>query len=155
MWTPARTPVNSPLLVWTEAINQPGARQMQVGRSLVESRPFLSRIPDDTIIVTDRVPTSVPGMGRYHFSATRDADGTYAMVYAPVGRRFSVRMNVIAGPRVTAWWFNPRTGAATRIGEFPNTGERAFTTPDAGEMIDWVLVLDDAAKKYAAPGARR
>ena len=154
LWTPSRTPVNSPLLVWTDAINQPGARQMQHGRALMESRPFLTRIPDDSVVATDRVPTSVPGMGRYHFSATRDTDGTYAMVYAPVGRAFSVRMSAITGARVTAWWFNPRTGAATRIGEFPNTGERAFTPPDAGEMIDWVLVLDDAASRYPPPGTR-
>ena len=51
-----------------------------------------------------------------------------------------------------AWWFNPRDGKATAIGTFPNTGERAFTPPDAGELLDWVLVLDDAAKGYAAPG---
>jgi len=24
--------------------------------------------------------------------------------------------------------------------------------PDPGEMLDWVLVLDDAARKYPAPG---
>jgi hypothetical protein len=53
---------------------------------------------------------------------------------------------------VKAWWFNPRTGEATSIGEFPNTGEREFTPPDKGELLDWVLVLDDAAKKFPAPG---
>lgn len=26
--------------------------------------------------------------------------------------------------------------------------------PDNGEMLDWVLVLDDAAKKFPAPGSR-
>ena len=46
------------------------------------------------------------------------------------------------------------TGGATAIGTFPNTGERAFTPPDAGEMLDWVLVLDDAARGYPAPGTR-
>ncbi len=55
MWTPARPPVNNPLLPWHEAIDQPGAAQMQHGRALMESRPFLTRIPDPDIIVTDRV----------------------------------------------------------------------------------------------------
>jgi Putative collagen-binding domain of a collagenase len=32
------------------------------------------------------------------------------MVYAPVGRPFTVRMNAIGGPTVTAWWFNSRDG---------------------------------------------
>ena len=101
------------------------------------------------------MPTSVPGAGRYRFVATRDASGSYAMVYAPVGRPFTVRMNVITGAKVKAWWFNPRTGTATAIGTFPNTGEREFTPPDPGEMLDWVLVLDDASKNFPPPGTRQ
>jgi hypothetical protein len=101
------------------------------------------------------VPTSVPGAGRYRFVATRDSDRTYAMVYAPVARSFRVRMDAISGPKVAAWWFNPRDGKATAIGTFDNQGEREFTPPEKGEMLDWVLVLDDAAKKYPAPGTRK
>ena len=152
MWSADRGPINNPLMPWSDAIKQPGAAQMQHGRALIESRPFLTRIPDDSVIVTDRVPTSVPGAGRYHFAATRDTDGTYAMVYAPVGRSFKVRMAAIQGGKVKAWWFNPRDGKATSIGIFDNQGEREFTPPDPGEMIDWVLVLDDAARGYPAPG---
>lgn len=101
------------------------------------------------------VPTAVPGAGRYRFVATRDAQGSYAMVYAPVSRAFTVRMDAISGSKVKAWWYNPRCGEATAIGEFPNKGHREFQPPDKGEIIDWVLVLDDAAKKYAAPGTRQ
>ncbi|MBI3414832.1 MAG: glycoside hydrolase family 140 protein [Verrucomicrobia bacterium] len=155
MFDPNRgKPINNPLMPWSDAINQPGAAQMQHGRALFESRPFLTRIPDDSIIVTDRVPTSVPGAGRYHFAATRDESGSDAMVYAPVGRAFKVKMDKITGAKVKAWWFNPRDGRATAIGEFPNTGEREFTPPDKGEMLDWVLVLDDAAKRFPPPGTR-
>jgi hypothetical protein len=152
MWAPGRDPVNNPLLPWFEAISQPGAGQMQHGRRLLESRPFLTRVPDDTVVVTDRVPTSVPGAGRYRYVATRDAEGSYAMVYAPVGRPFRVRTSVITGARVKAWWFNPRDGKATPIGEFANAGERVFAPPDPGEPLDWVLVLDDAAQGFRPPG---
>jgi Protein of unknown function (DUF4038)/Putative collagen-binding domain of a collagenase len=154
-WAPGRQPINNPLMYWYDAIDQPGARQMQHARALLESRPFLTRVPDDDVIVPGPVRTSMPGAGRYHFAATRDADGSYVMVYAPVGRPFAVRMSRISGPRVAAWWFDPRTGRATAIGTFPNTGERTFTPPDPGEMTDWVLVLDDASKRYGPPGARR
>jgi hypothetical protein len=155
MWAPGRNPVNNPLMPWYDAINQPGAGQMQHGRALMESRPFLTRVPDQEVVVADRVPTSVPGAGRYQFVATRDSAGTYAMVYAPVGRPFKVRMSIIAGAKVKAWWFNPRTGASTAIATFPNTGEREFTPPDHGEQLDWILVLDDESKGYAAPGRRK
>ena len=154
MWTPARQPVNNPLMPWTAAIEQPGAAQMQHARALLESRPFLSRIPADDVIVQGMVPTSVPGAGRYRFVATRDTEGTYAMVYAPVGRTFTVRTSVIKGTRVHAWWFNPRDGLAVSIGTMPATGEHEFTPPDRGEMLDWVLVLDDEARNYPPPGTR-
>jgi hypothetical protein len=98
------------------------------------------------------VKTAVPGAGRYRFVATRDERGCYAFIYAPVGRAFSVHMEKISGAPVVAWWFDPRTGAATRIGEFPNTGLREFTPPNPGEAVDWVLVLDDATQHFPPPG---
>jgi hypothetical protein len=154
MWAPGRRLINDPLMPWFEAIDQPGAGQMPHAKSLLLSRPFLTRIPDDSVIVTDRVPTSVPGAGRYRFVATRDESGSYAMVYAPIGRKFKVRTDKITGPTVRAWWFNPRNGEARAIGEFPNTGAREFLSPDPGEQLDWVLVLDAAAKKFPPPGVR-
>lgn len=154
MFDQGRSPINAPLMPWHEAIQQPGAGQMQFGRRLIESRPFLTRVPDDSVIVTGAVPTSVPGAGQKRLVATRDQDGTYAMVYIPVGRKFSIQMNKIKGSRVVAWWFNPRDGKSERIGEFSNSGTREFTPPAPGEMLDWVLVLDDAAKRYPPPGSK-
>jgi len=154
MWVPLRGPVNNPLMPWNEAIEQPGAAQMQHARRLLESRPFLTRVPDDSVIVETKIPTAMPGAGTRRFSATRDETGSYAMVYAPVGRPFKVRMEKITGPKVKAWWYNPRDGGATAIGEFPNIGEREFLPPNPGEALDWVLVLDDAARNYPPPGAQ-
>lgn len=148
-----RKPINNPLMPWQEAIQQPAAGQMMYGRLLIESRPFLTRIPDPSIIVTSSVPTAMPGEGRYRFAATRDTDGTYMMIYAPVGRKFTVNMKLLKGDKVNGWWFNPRNGKATKIGTFDNNmSERTFISPDKGEMIDWILVLDDASCKYPAPG---
>ena len=84
MYSPERKPINNPLLPWFDAINQPGDAQMQHARALLESRPYLTRIPDDDVLATNPVPTAMPGSGRYHFAAKRDANGSYAMVYAPV-----------------------------------------------------------------------
>ena len=155
MWAPDKNPVNAPLMPWYEAIDQPGAAQMQFGRRLMESRPFLTRIPDDSVIVPDRVTTSVPGAGLYRYVATRDSEGSYAMVYAPTGRAFTVKMDAVKGKEVTAWWFNPRNGEAVKIGVFPASGTHTFMPPQPGENLDWVLVLDDAAKDYPAPGAMK
>lgn len=127
---------------------------MQHARRLLESRPFFSRVPADDLIVPAAVKTAVPGEGRYRFVATRDSSGSYAMVYVPVSRRFSVHMDRISGGMVKAWWFNPRTGTAELAGNFPASGQRSFVSPNAGDDLDWVLVLDDASKNYPVPGSK-
>jgi hypothetical protein len=154
MYSAGRDPVNAPLMSWAEAIQEPGAGQMGIGRRLIESRPFLTRVPDETLLVTADPPTLVPGAGTRRFVATRDSTGSYAMIYVPVGRGFKVRMDKVAGKKAKAWWFNPRDGKATEIGTFDTKGERLFTPPDPGELLDWVLVLDDASTTFPAPGSR-
>ncbi|MFQ3593586.1 MAG: glycoside hydrolase family 140 protein [Gemmataceae bacterium] len=150
-----RKPVNHPPLYWHQALKQPGADQMQYGRWLLESRPYLSRIPDDGVIVPDPVELSVPGAGTRRFVATRCSEGSYAMVYAPVSKPFTVRLDKLQGKQVTAWWYNPRTGEATKIDTFERTGTRRFTPPTLGEQLDWVLVLDNAEKRFPPPGTRK
>jgi hypothetical protein len=75
------------------------------------------------------------------------------MVYVPVGRKFSVKTSVIKGKEIVAWWYNPRTGEATKTGKYENRGEQAFISPTPGESTDWILVIDDASKKYKKPGS--
>ena len=145
---------NYPLMPWQEALNQPGARQMKYGKALMLSRPYFTRIPAPEVVVADAVPTAVPGAGTYRFTATRDSDGTWIMVYAPVGRRFVVDTSVIGGEKIRGWWFDPRTGHAARIGTFDNTGKATFISPEPGELTDWVLVLDDASCRYKDPGKK-
>ena len=152
MFSPARPALNSPLMEWREALEQPGGRQMIHGRRLMESRPFLTRIPDDSIIVPSSVPTEFPGAGIRRFVATRDEAGTYAMIYFPVSKACTVRMDVITGPSVRAWWFNPRDGTSSSAGVYSNIGTHRFAPEGLGETTDWILVLDDVTRSYPSPG---
>ena len=86
--------------------------------------------------------------------AARGSDGSYAFVYIPASRVVTIDLTKITGGRAKAWWYDPRTGKARPIGEFPTSGEHDFEPPDSGEMIDWVLVLDDATRHYPPPGTR-
>lgn len=145
MFAPGRKPVNGPLMYWSQAIHRPGASQMQYVRALLESRPYLSREPDQSI-VTD------PLEGADRITATR-GDG-YVFVYSAQGRRFTVRSGKIPGERLKGWWYNPRSGAAEKIaGDFDNHADREFVPPSEGFGSDWVLVLDDASRSYPAPGS--
>jgi len=143
MYAPGRSPVNGPLLYWREALHRPGAAQMQYVRALIESRPMLSRVPDQSVVVDELE-------GADHIAATR-GEG-YLFVYTAQGRRFTVNMGKISGAEVKGYWYNPRTGTPAVIDTFENAGTREFVPPAEGFGADWVLVLDDAAKKFAAPG---
>jgi hypothetical protein len=62
-------------------------------------------------------------------------------------------MDKITGEKVKAWWYNPRNGEVEFLGYFENKGVTHFDPPGSKkEGNDWVLVLDDAAKKFSVPG---
>ncbi|EPX57642.1 hypothetical protein D187_004781 [Cystobacter fuscus DSM 2262] len=146
MYAPGRSPVNGPQNYWSEALLQPGASQMKFLRRLIESRPLLVRIPDQTVLSTSA------GSGTARIQATRGSDGGYAFVYSASGQSFGVNMNKLSGGTVRASWYDPRNGTSTLVGTFPNTGTRQFTPPGSGAGQDWVLVLDDASRGFPLPG---
>lgn len=131
---------------WRGWLDVPGGLQMKHLRALMESRPLLTRIPDQGLVAGD--PGGVPD----RIQATRDARGAYAMLYIPrAAAPVEVNARGLRGGRLRAWWFNPRDGTARAIGTLARRDRLSFTTP-AGP--DWVLVLDDAARDFPAPGAK-
>ena len=131
---------------WRQAMDLPGAYQMTEVKDLMLSRPFLSRVPDQSLISGDA------GLGADHMQATRGAD--YAFIYFSTGQTKSVNLGKVSGTSVKAWWYNPRTGAATLINTYANSGILAFDPPGTqARGNDWVLVLDDASRNYPAPGS--
>lgn len=127
----------APRLRWTSALNLPGAWQMGYLRRLLEARPLSKLAPDQSVLDMD------PGAGPDHVAACRAVDGSFAMAYTPNGRTLRVRMDRVEG-RVSAWWYDPASGASYYIGEFENRGVREFKPPTSGPEEDWVLVLDNA-----------
>ena len=114
---------------------------MQHARALLESRPYLTRVPDQGLVKSDAAP------GPRHPRATRAADGSYALVYCPTADPVTVDLAKLAGP-IRATWFDPRTGKTQPAGEFKNQGTREFKPPGTEAEKDWVLVLDEASKDY-------
>lgn len=121
--------------LWSEAINAPGASQMQYIKDLMLSREnYFDRVPDQSLIAEN-------GERYDRLIATRTDD--YAFIYSYTGAPMQINMGKIAGDRVKASWFNPRDGSFTTIGEVKNEGVQRFDP--AGETKDgndWVLVLD-------------
>jgi hypothetical protein len=155
-----------PEVTLQDGLKRPAGSQLQYLRALIESRPMLTRIPDQWMIVSD------PGSTTDRIQATRASDGSYAFVYIATGRPVRVRLrdkifDTMSGKAYKAWWYDPRTGTATLIGQFPRTDagdresdvhrgdiSREFTPPSSGPGNDWVLVLDDAEKNFPPPGTK-
>ncbi|GAB4110870.1 MAG: glycoside hydrolase family 140 protein [Roseiflexaceae bacterium] len=144
MWQPDRTPISVVRRPWYEALQLPGAGQMRHVRALIESRPFLSRIPDQGLIASDN------GEGYQHSRATRDSAGSYAMIYIPDGRPIEIDTSRLSGERLIGHWFDPCLGICRRIaGPIIRGGVQRFVPPGGGP--DWVLLLDDAQAGYPPP----
>jgi hypothetical protein len=145
MRTPKHTPISSARTNWQDALDFPGAWDMLHVRNLMLSRPMLSRIPDQLLIASGQAE------GARHLQATRGED--YAFISTPYGTAFAVRAGFLSGEKLVAWWFDPRSGEAEPIGDFANKGTLSFDPPgEAKRGNDWVLVLDDAARRYPKPG---
>ncbi|MHB8955796.1 MAG: glycoside hydrolase family 140 protein [Pirellulaceae bacterium] len=120
---------------WKTALDAPGGAQLVHLRALIESRPFLTQIPDPSLL------DSPPGAGNDRVSALR-GDG-YAMFYTPLGRSFSVRLDRLGWRDATLTWFDPRSGQHAPAGNLAAAGVHEFHPPSEPEDgNDWVLVLE-------------
>jgi hypothetical protein len=144
MLLPGRAPLSVARRTWLEALQLPGSGQMRWARALLESRPFLTRIPDQSLIA------SGPDAGSGHVQATRDEEGSYGLIYCASSKPVTIDLEKLSGRSILAHWYDPRTGAAQRIAEFARAGKKDFTPPAIGQ--DWVLCLEDAAMHYPVPG---
>ncbi|MGO8704638.1 MAG: glycoside hydrolase family 140 protein [Candidatus Brocadiia bacterium] len=125
---------------WRDAINYEGSYCMGLLRRLLEMRPWHQLVPDQGLIHFGQ------GILEDHIQSARAADGAFALAYTPFGHPFTVQMDRIAGARVKAHWYDPRTGRWKFIAEYPNTGTQVFVPPYTGDQMDWALVLDDDAR---------
>jgi hypothetical protein len=125
---------------WRESIDRPGADNIRYIRKIFELRCFSKIIPDQTIVIGDNPKDD------NHIRSSVASDGSFLLAYMAIGQPVTIAIKKISGEIVNAWWYNPRNGEATLIGEFVNEGFQTFTPPSSGIDNDWLLVLDDAQK---------
>ena len=136
---------------WNQALDLPAANEMKYLRLLIESRPMLERIPDQTLLADKGCCVSD------QIQATRGKN--YAFVYSAYGKPIIINMNKIEGKNINANWYDPRTGKTKFIGSFGNKGQQTFisplpvASPVPSQKEDWILILDNAEKKYLMPGS--
>jgi len=127
---------------WQNEINSTGAKTLgHLPELLGSSGISWSTLVPDT---AGTVLTSAPGSGIDRQVATRSPDGSVVLAYT-TGASMTIDMTKLAGPTVTARWFDPSTGAFSTISgsPFANTGSKTFTPSGShsGGGSDFVLVL--------------
>jgi hypothetical protein len=142
-YSPHRESVNNPHFYWQEAMELPAANQMKFVRMLMESRPMLDRVPDQSLIEENNLYVGE------RIQATRGND--YAFIYSAIGKPFTVNLGKISGNQLNAYWFNPKNGENKFIEKVENKGKKKFSPPSMGYGHDWILILDDASKNYGVP----
>ena len=135
-------------LSWERALRLEGAQDMVHLGDLFRSRPFALLEPDDDACAPADAPAAVDDPA--YIACARTSDGSTLLAYLPTPRALAVNLGRLADTMVTAWWFDPRTGAADQIGVFPAAGTRTFDPPGPG---DWVLVVDARERNFPPPGA--
>ncbi len=138
--------VGDTIIGWKKAAVAEGANEMKHLKNLLLSRPFTSRIPDQSIIKSS--------IGKSYVDivyATRDADGSYAMIYLPQNKSVKIDLGKLSGSTKNVCWYDVRTGKAIASIAVKGKNISEFTPPKEGK--DWVLVIDDASKKFSQPGS--
>ena len=134
-------------------LNSPAVAQLRYCTALFQSRRWHALVPDTNHTVLTAgfgiYATNAVVSANNYATCARETNGHTVMVYVPTQRAMTINMAKISGTNALAWWFDPRTGTATNFGTFPTTGTNVFTPPDTN---DWILVLDNAAKNFPAPG---
>lgn len=141
-----KDPINQPLRPWPQALDLPMANQVKHLKNLMLSRPFLTRIPAQGLILDDQEE------GKDYVIATRDSEGSYAMVYFPTGRTARIDLSSLSDNQLKAWWYDPRTGNTYEEQPLTKSKSVEIVPPTSGKGHDWVLVVDAASRGFSAPG---
>ena len=84
--------------------------------------------------------------------ATRDSEGSYAMLYFPTGKTIKANLSKLKGKTLQATWYAPRTGVSFLGDEIKAKSNALLSPPSSGKGQDWVLVVDDASAEFTKPG---
>lgn len=135
--------VGDTIIGWQKALEAEAANQLKHLKKLMLSRPYFNRVPDNTLILSDRGKDYTDLLW-----ATRDEAKTYAFIYLPQSKPVMVDVTKLSGSQKKAYWFDVRTGTSLPV-KMPNQKKATFNPPPGNP--DWVLIIEDASKNYSIP----
>lgn len=140
-WQKGRSPITCVRRSWREALDLPGASQMRHAKELIAATSMHVRIPDASLV---RSTHAEPGR---QVVACRDPGRRCVLAYLPFYDPLTLDVAALAGERLMAEWFDPRSGIRRKAADVPRTAQPITFQPPAGEGPDWVLVLSDGFER--------
>ena len=146
---------------WQAELDSPGARSVTKLHELMARFEWWRLEPDldrtllvrglgrsDTRVIAELVDR-VKGDGPSHSRAVAALanDGSFALIYVPSDRRFTVDAAALGAGPVLADWYDPTSGETTSVEGSPlHQGRQRLSTPgkNADGDEDWVLILRSA-----------
>lgn len=126
---------------WYEALNDDGFNQMQYVHSLMLQLPYFERIPDQSVFVGS--------YGEKYDRPIASRGKDYIVAYSYVNQPLTIDLTKISGKKKDAWWYSPKDGSFTYIGQFDNSKSQLFSNQyPYGAGYDIVLVIVDSEKDY-------
>lgn len=134
------------IIPWQNAIRSEAATQVIHLKNLITSRPYFDRVNDTSLIVS-----KIGNTYKDRLECIRAQDKSFAMIYSPTPSPVQVDLNKISGNKKVGWYYDVKSGEATRIPMNYHQGIYEFVAPK--NVMDWVLVIDNMEKKYRKPGS--
>ena len=142
MWQENRKPVSSARTNWRRALDHSGAFQMGYMRAFFEAYPWQEMMPDQRLILNFN-----PRSGTYQMAMiSKNRDIIFA--YNPYGYPIRIDVARMVSGKINAFWYNPRDGEYLFINSVDRTFDEEFVPQSSGRGSDWVLILQDASKRY-------
>ncbi len=143
VWSMTTKPTDYFIMTWKDALNRPGALQMQHLKRLIESFPFLEHhpAPELTLDVPELESDLDPHpAGVNHALAIRGE--RHALIYFPNGIGQMLYLDRFHQGLIKLSWFNPRTGEILD-NKLNMIGERKeIWPPTSGRGEDYVLIVE-------------
>lgn len=125
---------------WYKAMQDPGFNQMKYLKNLMLTFPYFERVPDQSVIA------GTNGNRYDRAIATRGKD--YLLVYNYSGNPMSVDLTKISGAKKKVWWYSPKDGKLSFIGEFDSKITPFIYDGSYNRDNDQVLIAVDSNKNY-------
>ncbi len=129
-------------LTWQQALGGRGSQSMTHVRSLFAPRSWWTLEPD----ATNTILTGGLSNEQDRAVAARASDRSFAIAYTPSVRTITINLGQLAGPKVTARWYDPASGNYSAItgSPFSASGSQTFrpNSNNSANFGDWALVLE-------------